>query len=403
MKHYIKTKKYLFSILWIGYLITSTFFLQSCKEESHQPLVGGIKPESLKNVQIENRNGVALVTYSLPDEGAFYVLAEYEPKPGVKREAKSSIYKQELFLDGFYKEQEYEVNLYVVGKDEQRSEPLKISVSPLAPPYMSTFNTIQVLADWGGLTINASNVGENDFMFSVFEVGEDGKPKEENTYYTKQKDVQFSVRGYESKDTQFGIYVRDKFENRSDTLYLNLKPLFEKEIDRTKFLEVRLPTDTYQSHNLINTPMHRMWNDDITNRDNLFLTLPNASPIPQWFTFDMSKKVKLSRMRIWHRNTFFFEGGNLKRFELYGSNNPAADGSWESWNLIGSFESKKPSGLPRGQLSNEDNEYIRAGEEFVFGLDNQPYRYLRLKTLEVWGGVQYISIQMMKVWGEEVE
>src|SRR5690606_8083522 len=144
------------------------------------------------------------------------------------------------------------------------------------------------------------------------------------------------------KNTTFGFFVRDKWENHSDTLYHELTPLYEIELDRSKFTEVQLPTDTYTGHNSINTPMHRMWNDVTANRDDLFLTLPNLSPIPQWFTFDIHAEAKLSRFRIWHRTTFLFDAGNLKRFEVYGSNAPSPDGSWESWELLGTFESKKP-------------------------------------------------------------
>lgn len=380
-----------------------TFLLSSCKEETHQPMVPGVQPSELTDIHVENRKGAAIISYSLPDQGAFYVVAEYESRPGVKRQVKSSVYKQELLLAGFEKAGKYNVTLYVVGRDEQRSDAVEVVVNPLTPPYLETFNSLEVFEDWGGVSIRANNDEESDLMFGVFALDEDGQPQGTAAHYTKQADVEFAVRGFESKNIKFGFFVRDKWENHSDTLYHELTPLYEIELDRSKFSEVRLPTDTYTGHNIINTPMHGMWNDVTSNRDNVFLTLPNLSPIPQWFTFDMNSSAKLSRMRIWHRATFLFDAGNLKRFEVYGSNNPNPDGSWESWELLGTFESKKPSGLPVGQNSNEDVEYINAGEEFVFGLDTPPVRYLRVKTLEVWGGVSYISIQMMKVWGQPVE
>lgn len=381
----------------------TALLLKGCQEEAHQPMVEGVKPGALTDIQVENRNGVAVISYSLPEQGAFYAVAEYEPRPGTKRQVKSSVYKQELVLDGFERADEYDITLYVVGRDEQRSDETHVTVNPLTPPYIETFNTLEIFEDWGGVSVHATNEREDDLMFGVFALDESGTPLTASAHYTKQVDVAFAVRGFESEKTKFGLFVRDKWENHSDTLYVELTPLYEIELDRSKFTEVQLPTDTYRGHNLINTPMHRMWNDVTSNRDDLFLTLPNASPIPQWFTFDMHTEAKLSRFRIWHRATFLFDAGAIKRLEVYGSNDPDPDGSWESWTLLGSFESKKPSGLPLGQLSNEDTEYINAGEEFVFGLDTPPVRYLRFKTLEVWGGVQYISIQMMKVWGQPVE
>jgi len=384
-------------------LAVGLLVLVGCKEEVHQPLSPGIKPGVVTNVKVENRNGVSVITYSLPNEGAFYVVAEYEPRPGLKRQTISSVYKQELVLDGFERAAEYDVAIYVVGLDEQRSDVVKVKVNPLTPPYIVTFNTLEVSEDWGGVSVKAINEGQNHLVFGVFTLDENNEIDTLVMHYTEQAQVKFAVRGLESKNTKFGLFVRDAWENFSDTMYQELKPLFEEELDRSKFKQVDLPTDMNLSHAQMSTPMHYMWNDEIANRNILFLTRPNAAPIPQWFTFDLAKKSKLSRMKLWHRTTFLFEGGNLKRFEVYGSNDPNPDGSWESWTLLGYFESFKPSGLPVGQLSNEDIEYINAGEEFVFDLNIPPVRYLRIKTLEVWGGVSYISIQMMKIWGEVVE
>src|SRR5690606_18219200 len=153
------------------------------------------------------------------------------------------------------------VTLYVVGRDEQRSEKMQVTVSPLTPPYIETFKNLEVLEDWGGVTVHATNEGENDLVFGVFAMGDDGKPQPASAHYTKQADVAFAVRGFEAKNTVFGFFVRDKWENHSDTLYVELTPLYETELARSKFTEVQLPTDTYEGHNIINSPMHRMWND----------------------------------------------------------------------------------------------------------------------------------------------
>jgi hypothetical protein len=103
-------------------------------------------------------------------------------------------------------------------------------------------------------------------------------------------------------------------------------------------------------------------------------------------------------MKIWHRAGWYYDLGNLKRFEVYGSNEPNPDGSWDSWTLIGTFQSVKPSGLPLGQTSQIDLDYILAGEEFIFEKNLPEFRYLRIKTLEVWGTVSYVCIQKMQIW-----
>src|SRR3546814_12993084 len=92
----------------------------------------------------------------------------------------------------------------------------------------------------------------------------------------------------------------------------------------------------------------------------------------------------------------------IKAFEIDGSNNPDADGGWGNWELLGSFTSVKPSGLPFGSTTTEDVEYaVINGEDFDFdGTLSPPVRYLRFKTLETWapgGGVQTSEISF---WGK---
>ena len=76
--------------------------------------------------------------------------------------------------------------------------------------------------------------------------------------------------------------------------------------------------------------------------------IPSPTPIPQWFTFDLGVKARLSRFKFHHQyNTAHYVAGDPKVMEVYGSNNPNPDGSWDSW-ILGTFESIKPSGLASG-------------------------------------------------------
>src|SRR3546814_15069887 len=72
----------------------------------------------------------------------------------------------------------------------------------------------------------------------------------------------------------------------------------------------------------------------------------------------------------------------IKAFEIDGSNNPDADGGWGNWELLGSFTSVKPSGLPFGSTTTEDVEYaVINGEDFDFdGTMSKRARYIRFKT-----------------------
>jgi hypothetical protein len=122
--------------------------------------------------------------------------------------------------------------------------------------------------------------------------------------------------------------------------------------------------------------------------------------MPQWFTFDMGQQASLAKMKIWQRTSALYNYGNPKRFEIYGSNSPNADGSYDSWTKLASFTSVKPSGLPTGQTTQADADFAAAGEPFNFPADLPAYRYIRFKVLETWGGTNYfhlIELTMYKV------
>jgi hypothetical protein len=89
--------------------------------------------------------------------------------------------------------------------------------------------------------------------------------------------------------------------------------------------------------------------------------------------------------------------------EVWGSIDPNPDGSWDdSWTYLATAESKKPSGLPIGQFSEEDNQILNEGEEFSFSRDVPTVRYIRFKVLETWaGGKNEFAIMEVSFWGGE--
>ncbi len=84
-----------------------------------------------------------------------------------------------------------------------------------------------------------------------------------------------------------------------------------------------------------------------------------------------------------------------------GSNNPAADGSWDSWTKLMDGTSVKPSGLPIGTNSPEDIALVGAGEEFIFPENTPDVKYIRIKVLETWSGAKSFYIMQVGFWGAE--
>lgn len=178
------------------------------------------------------------------------------------------------------------------------------------------------------------------------------------------------------------------------------------ELDKGLFQLVKLPTDTYQPYSSANNSVDKIWDGKLNTESPTFLTAP-GTPMPQWFTFDLGVTVQLTKMKLYQRGTNttrLYAGGNVKTFEIWGSTDPNPDGSWDdSWILLGSFESVKPSGSPAGQMTSEDLNYILAGEDFQFASDVPEVRYIRFKTLSNWdaAGRDYANIGEVTFWTNE--
>ena len=144
-----------------------------------------------------------------------------------------------------------------------------------------------------------------------------------------------------------------------------------------------------------------------TGTDGIWLTLRKINQtMPIWFTFDLGVTTHLSRYLYWQRldDSFLYQHGNMKEWEVWGrADKPDQSGSWDGWTLLTTCESYKPSGLPAGQISNEDKEYASAGEEFIFPTDAPAVRYIRFKALSTFTGVKFIHLMEVTFYGKPVE
>ncbi len=375
--------------------------LTACEPQLTPLEKSGKAPQPVRNVTVKNFPGGAVLTYDLPPgKELWYVQASYEIRPGIGREKKATYYTSQLVLDGFGDTGTYEVTLHAVSRDGQMSEPVTIEVHPDTPPIKKVYESLTIDEDFGGVRIGMENDAEADVVLHLVAIDSLGNWAPVETYYTSQKSGMFFARGFDPEETSFGVYIRDRWENYSDTLIRTLTPLFEEELDKNKFAEVRLPTDTWQKRYAASPGVPGIWNGNRATsgqNHNFQSILPSA--IPQWFTFDLGMVAKLSRMQYWMKAALFNEG-NAKVIEIWGSTNPDPDGSWESWTLMATFESFKPSGLPLGQNSPEDLAHAAAGDDFTFPPEAPPTRYIRFKTLETWGpSAQNVWVNEISLFG----
>jgi hypothetical protein len=389
-------------LIYIG--ITLLIF-NSCKVEPlKQPLdTGGGPPEIISNVKVENLAGAAKLTYKLPDDSKLlYVKAECVIN-GKITEVKASSYVNELVMEGFGEAREYEVKLFSVSKSEKTSEPIIVKVNPTTPAYKLVYESLSINETFGGASVTFKNPTEANIVIEILAADEAGDWKVAETFYTKRSAGTITARGYASKSTKFGVHVKDRWDNRTDTLKKQLVPVFEKQIDRTKFQQVILPTDQLAAWGWT---MPHLWDGIIVNNTDVdkpgFHTNPAPGQWPQWFTFSLGTKSKLSRFKFWQRGSFTaFTDRNIKKFEIWGSNDPATDGSWESWTKLMDCESIKPSGLPPGKTSAEDLALVGAGEEFVFPENTPSTKFIRIKVLQTWGGAESFYVMQVAFWGAD--
>jgi len=175
-----------------------------------------------------------------------------------------------------------------------------------------------------------------------------------------------------------------------DTFYTDyqtvvLGPAVPMELDKSKFSELRLPTDAPIDKS--SGPMTNLW-DNILDGKSWYRT-KNGTGSPHWYTIDLGVTAQLSKYTVWQRGTvsehnLLYTNADPRVWEVWGSNDPDPDGGWNNWVKLADCESVKPSGLPLGQTSDEDIAQAQKGETFTFPENSPPVRYIRLKILETW-------------------
>lgn len=381
-------------------IISFGMTMTGCKEERVEPLPnsGSAIPVPVTNLKVVNLHGGAEISYTVPpDPNLLYVEAIWTYK-GVNRNAKSSYYANTLTLQGFGDTSEYEVKVYSVSKSEKRSDPVSVTVNPLTAPVQEVYKSLMVKPDFGGINVGFINDTRGDVVITVLTQDSTGKLAPADAFYTNLQRDSFSVRGFDASPRVFGVFVKDRWDNLSDTLYSTQTPFFELLLNKSLFKEVNpYPGDVNSQIYSGNYPMRNLWDNKTTT---IYVTAQGLG-LPQSFTVDLGVTAKLSRMKYYQRMSaaFYFTSGTPEIFDIYGSNNPAPDGSWDSWTLLQHCVSKKPSGLPLGTVSNDDVAYAQAGEDFNFPLSAETYRYLRFKVLKSYGNATNITFSELTFWG----
>lgn len=256
----------------------------------------------------------------------------------------------------------------------------------------------------------ATFIGTDDFVTVWWYNADSTDVEQEITYINQQnievvkqvdsEDLSSIITGYK-EGTQIRIrsgYLPHK--NAIDTFYTDyhiIEPLKRSlQLDKSKFLEYSLPGDVSSAWGW---GLPYLWDNNI-NEGRGFHTPDVTAPVH--FNIDLGIKTNLQQLKVWQRQSQPFDGGNLRKFEIWGSNEPSSNGSYEGWIKLLECNSVKPSGLPVGSVSDEDKALVAAGELFVFPVGTPAVRYVRVRFIDNWSE-ESNSFHMMETtfWGSQ--
>lgn len=384
--------KYLLTLL-----VLITLLFNRCEEsERGQYPIDSLPPNEVILINVENIPGGAILSYRIPeDDDLLYVKALYKLDDGSETEQKVSSYSNEIKIVGLGRSHEVEVKLIAVDRSRNESKPLVVKTFPLDSPIHSTFESLVVADDFGGIRLNWTNYTGSDMVVCVNTPNEKGELVSARNFYTNSRIGSGNVRGYESAERFFEIYVRDIWGNHSDTLKGVFKPLFEEELKEgiKRWNPSGIPYKAY----LETYSIEKMWDGNINTR-----YLVQTGGFPYSFTFDLGKKLKFSRItQVQMQNaSLYYTSQNIQYFQLWGTNTPnEVTDSFDGWIKLGDFEIIKPSGLPLGQTTPEDRDLAVKGHELNVDPEAPAVRYIRYVIVRTWSGDQNSTIAELRFFG----
>lgn len=384
-------------------MIAAGFIWYACGEEEpvgQQP-TDSVPPGTVSGVQVTNIAGGAILTYTLPDdEDLLYVKAVYT-RNGEVCESRTSMYRDSLKVEGFGDMQSREVKVIAVDRSRNESAPVTATVNPLEPEVTTIGRTLDMTAYFGGVNIYWDNVNRADISVTVVQDDEDlmeAVPYE--TFYSSTVKGQGVIRELDTVPYRFGVYVQDRWGNRSEVKNYELTPLFEAKFDPAYFRDASLPGDG--PHYGGGYQLSNIW-DGIWGSDNSYSSQAGQGAMPGSITVDLGVAGRISRIRLHQRMGSYqtWGEGNPRNFEVWGSlDTPDPSGTWDCWTKFMECESIKPSGLEGTEYTAEDVPRARDGEDFYNENIDFVVRYLRLRITRTWNGGDGIQIGEMEVFGD---
>lgn len=389
----------------------------SCKEEINSPIEkAGKVPDQVSDVHVTPTPGGADLVYSLPENpDLLYIEAVVNTPEGHKLDFISSVYKDTISIKGLATIKPQKVLLYSVTKSGMKSIPLAIDINPLVPPYQQVFQSLSIGNGLGGVDVKYLNESGADLAFFLGRVA-DGKFIDDKSYYSNKINGNILFWGYEARQQKFGVYIRDRWDHYSDTIYADVTPVLEILIDKSKFKAINLQNDSQYSTAWNEKPENLWdgkWSQDYSqpytgngvNWSHGIINGDNIHKVPGALTIDLGQMVNISRICFNHY--WRYERDAPKKYEVYGLLNYSDDavpydmGAWYNWTLLSTVENVRPS-LSGGKLEDDATNWV-AGDNVQLTPPSEPVRYIRVKAVESWVGNLNFDLAEITVYGSPVK
>ncbi|MDR0699974.1 MAG: DUF4959 domain-containing protein [Tannerella sp.] len=406
--------------------IMNILVIMSCMEEDrldqsdkHAPA-----PAPVTVSDVINKRGGAVIKYIVPkDKNLRGVRAVYE-RGGQKCQTEASLYLDSLTVEGYGNADHQEVKLYSIGFNEKLSDPVTVQISPLNPA-VSLVN-LDIDAGFGGVKVKLNNNVEKENLSLVLladTLSNDISKDSRNwftvqTFYTSGVSMTFVRTGMEAKTTNFALFARDRWNNKSDTLVRILTPIAEVKLPKTGWRDAALPGDLHDpAEGLAQYRLQSLWDGGESASVGQIYSSSSTTPMPQIATIDLARNMVISRMQMWPRVNEIYAGRAVRVFQLWGSLNPNPNGNLDdTWTFLGEWEVLKPSGYNAdgsvGAVTAADREFFHGGMSFEIvpsEITPDPYmpiRYLRLIVVHTYDtyltGAKngQVFIREITLWGQ---
>jgi hypothetical protein len=183
-------------------------------------------PGPVSNVSYTPSPGGATFHYTLPtDEDLMCVKAVYTDDNGTACEVRASWYVETLTVTGFGKISEKKIQLISVDNSNNESAPVEVIITPGEPEIFAIAESVLMEPYWGGVQLYWDNPSRKDIAVELFMKDFNDKYVPLDAFYSSAETGRgTNVSGLESVPTDFAIYVKDRWGNRSPVKYFRATP-----------------------------------------------------------------------------------------------------------------------------------------------------------------------------------